>query len=455
MSGEAKDSGSMSGRQNGVGQNAGGQDIADQNASGQNGGGHRISTLGNGMRVVSDSMDTVETVSLGVWVGVGTRNEEPEVNGIAHLLEHMAFKGTARRSAVQIAEEIEAVGGHLNAYTSRENTAYYAKVLKDDAALAVDLIADILQNAQLDGGELERERNVVLQEIAQAHDTPDDIIFDHFQSAAFPGQPLGQPILGSADIVRQLTRDHLSAYLQTNYGASTMVLSAAGNIAHEALVDMAETAFGTVPANGWPGPDPAAYRGGDTREARDLEQLHLIVGFPGLGYHDKDFYAESVLSTLLGGGMSSRLFREIREQRGLVYSIYSFTSFYDDTGLFGIYAGTGGDNADELIPVLCDQVASLTDTLTEAEVERARTQLKASLLMGLESTMSRCEQIGQQMLVFGRPLTVAELVERVSAVDIDAVRRVARPIFSAKPTIAALGQIGGLEPYDRIAQRLS
>ncbi len=417
--------------------------------------GARITALDNGLRIVTDTMTSVETVALGVWVGVGTRNEAAEINGCAHLLEHMAFKGTQRRNAREIVEEIEAVGGHLNAYTSRENTAFYAKVLKADVPLALDILSDIVQHSSIDSDELERERSVVLQEIGQALDTPDDIIFDYFQETAFPDQGLGRPVLGSAESVRRLTRDRLADYRHSHYAGGRMVLTAAGRIDHDSFADMADAAFRgmhqAVPAQA----EPARYVGGEHREQRPLEQLHLVLGFPGIGYHDPDFYAESVLSTVLGGGMSSRLFQEVREKRGLAYSIYSFANFYDDGGLFGIYAGTGGDDAEELVPVLCDELLQVADRLDEEEVERAKTQLRASLLMSLESTMTRCEQAGQQLLIYGRPMTIDETIERLDAVDVSAVVRVARRLLASRPTLAALGQIERLCGYEKIVDRLA
>ncbi|MEM7444469.1 MAG: pitrilysin family protein [Pseudomonadota bacterium] len=414
----------------------------------------RVSTLANGLRIASDPMGSVESVSLGVWVGAGTRYEAREVNGVAHLLEHMVFKGTRRRDAKQIAEEIEAVGGHLNAYTSRETTAYYAKVLKGDAELALDMVSDLLQHATLDEEELQREREVVIQEIGQASDTPDDIVFDHFQTAAFPDQPIGRPVLGTTDIVGHLSRDDIAAYHQGHYGTDSMVVVAAGNIDHDWLVSKAEELFADLSACSQDPTPPATYQGGEIRQERDLEQLHMLLGFPSVSYHDPEFYAVSVMSTLFGGGMASRLFQEIREKRGLVYSVYSFTSAYRDGGLFGIYAGTGGDEATELVPVLCDEVTKLAESVTEEEVARARTQLKASQLMGLESTAGRCEQVGNQMLIFGRSLSVEETVAKIDAVDAQAVAKAATRLFTGKPTLAALGQIGKLESYDRIAARL-
>src|SRR5882672_11772598 len=321
----------------------------------------QLSTLTNGLRVATDRVDTVDTVSLGIWIDVGTRHEPAAINGVAHLLEHMAFKGTERRSALAIAEEIEAVGGHLNAYTSRESTAYYAKVLKEDVLLALDILSDILQHSIFDPDELERERAVILQEIGQANDTPDDIIFDYFQECAYPDQAMGRPVLGRPEIIRRLGRDAVLGYLRDHYRARRMVLAAAGHLDHERIVDLAEELLGGMPADRSTTTEPARYIGGDRREHRDLEQLHLVMGFPGPALDHPDYYAAAVLSTAFGGGMSSRLFQEVREKRGLVYTIHSFAHGYRDGGLFGIYAGTGEEEAGELVPVLCEETMRLTD----------------------------------------------------------------------------------------------
>jgi predicted Zn-dependent peptidase len=397
----------------------------------------RVTRLDNGLTVASDTMDRVETVSLG-----------------AHLLEHMAFKGTERRNAYQIAEEIEAVGGHLNAYTGRESTAYYAKVLAENAPLAVDIVADILQHPTFDEDELGRERAVVLQEIGQAHDTPDDSVFDRFQETAFPGQALGRPVLGAREIVAGIDRQTLKDYMARHYGAESMVLAAAGKIEHERFVELISEAFQALPRMSAGAVEPAAYRGGDYRESRALEQVHLLLGFESIGYLDDDYYAASVLSTLLGGGMSSRLFQEVRERRGLAYSVYSFVSAYRDGGLFGIYAGTGEGEAAELVPVICDELGKLVTEIREEEVTRAGVQHKASILMGLESTGTRCEQMAQHILVYGRPLTVEEIVAKIEAVDLAAVRRVAARLANGHPTLASLGPVAQVEDFARLAARL-
>ncbi len=415
----------------------------------------RVTTLPNGLRVATDTMSQVESVSVGAWIGVGARHESAQVNGVAHMLEHMAFKGTERRSALAIAEEIEAVGGYLNAYTGREQTAYYGKVLAADVPLAVDILADILQHSVFDPQELERERQVILQEIGQAEDTPDDIIFDHFQSAAFPHQALGRPVLGSAGIVGSLKREEIQGYMQSHYGLGTMLISAAGKIEHDQLVDLVGRHFDALGPSERAKPEPAAYAGGERRDERDLEQAHVVLGFPSIGYHHADHHAMQVFSTLFGGGSASRLFQEVREKRGLAYSIYSFASAFLDGGVFGIYAGTSPEQVTELVPVLAEELGTVADTLTEAELKRARTQLKAGMLMSRESTGNRAESLANQMLIHGRPVPIAETVAKIDAVDAAAIRRVAELLRSGRPTVAAVGPLGALESYDRLAGRFA
>lgn len=414
----------------------------------------RVSTLANGLRVVSDPMDSVETTSIGVWVEGGSRHETLENNGVSHLLEHMAFKGTARRSARGIAEEIESVGGHLNAYTSRENTSYYAKILKEDAALAVDIIADIIQNPLMDEEELTNERAVIIQEINQTDDTPDDIIFDHFQKTAFPDQPIGFPVLGSAEVVRNMPRRDIIDYLNVHYTAPGMVLAASGRIDHERLVELAEAHLSGLRNGALKLPGPPCYVGGDYREERDLEQAHVVLGFKGVGFEEPDFYPASVLSTLFGGGMSSRLFQEIREKRGLVYSIYSFLSCYADGGVLGVYAGAGEKEMSQVIPLICGEARKICGDITDQEVLRARAQIKSGILMSLESTSSRCEQLARQMMVFKRPLPIDEIIANVEAVQTADVLRAAERMISSAPTFTAIGPITHIENYDSIAERL-
>jgi predicted Zn-dependent peptidase len=417
----------------------------------------KVTTLSNGLRVAVDAMPEVESASLGIWVACGTRHESAELNGMAHMLEHMAFKGTKTRSARAIAEEIENVGGSLNAYTGREITAYHASVLKEDVGLGVEMIADILRNSVYDPDELQRERGVILQEIGQALDTPDDLIYDQFQLTALPEQPLGRPVLGTAASVETIGRDDLFAFLARHYTASNMVLAAAGKIEHDHIVELAERYFGSVPrtpANADP-PLPMSYVGGDGREARPLEQVHLVLGCEGIGYRDPDYYAMAVYSTLFGGGMSSRLFQRIREDRGLVYGIHSFNAAYADGGLFGIYAGTGEDDLAELVPAVCEEFNAVADAVSDAELVRARNQIKAGTLMALESSGSRCEQAARHLLIHNRIIPYEEIVARIEAIDRAAVQRVAQRLLKGNITLAALGPIDSLEPLERISARLA
>lgn len=414
----------------------------------------RETRLSNGLRIATDSMESVETTSVGIWVDAGARNEGVEINGVSHMLEHMAFKGTKRRTARGIAEEIEAVGGHLNAYTSREQTAYFARVVADDLPLAVDMLADILQHSTFEEQELERERAVIIQEIGQTQDTPDDLVFDQLQEVAFPDQSLGRSILGTVERVNGFGRDTLRSYMDVHYRAPGMVVVASGKVDHDEFVHLVQSGFGDLGSGQETSCEAGHYTGGDWREERELEQVHLTLGFQGLPFRDDDFYAVQILSTALGGGMSSRLFQEVREVRGLAYSVFSFASSYLDCGLFGVYAGTGEGEIKELVPVVCDQLLEITKGIDADELSRAKIQHKAGMKMALESSMSRCEQLGRQILIYGNAIPIPEIIERIDAVDIDAVSRVAtRIVTSGAPTVAAIGPIGNLESYAVIAAR--
>ncbi len=415
----------------------------------------QLTRLPSGLTVVTERMERVETVSFGAYVATGSRNERTEENGVSHFLEHMAFKGTERRTAAQIAEEIEAVGGHINAYTAREQTAYYVKVLKEDTALAADIIGDILTHSTFEPEELERERGVILQEIGQANDTPDDIIFDHFQEAAFPSQPLGRSVLGTEDGIRAMPRTTLTGYMRRHYQAGNVVVAAAGRLEHGAIVDLVQRHFSDLPGDMPPKMEAGQYGGGEFREDRDLDQVHIVLGFPSIGYGHPDYYPTLLLSTLLGGGMSSRLFQEVREKRGLVYSIYSFSAPYMDGGVFGIYAGTGESEAEELMPITLEELRKVQSEVTVVELARARAQVKASLLMSLESTGSRCEQIARQLQVFGRIIPTEETVAKLNAVTTEDIQRAAARHFHAKPTLAALGPASRVPKLADIADKLA
>jgi predicted Zn-dependent peptidase len=415
----------------------------------------QVSRLPSGLTVVTEQMDRVETVSLGAYVGAGTRDETADENGASHFLEHMAFKGTAKRSAAAIAEAIEDVGGHINAYTAREQTAYYVKLLKEDLALGADIIGDILTHSAFAPEELERERGVILQEIGQANDTPDDIVFDHFQETAYPDQPMGRPTLGREAGIREMPREILTGYMRRHYTTSNVVVAAAGALTHDRVVALAAEHFADLAQDTAPAYAPGLYGGGEFREARDLDQVHIVLGFPAMAYGDPDFYPSMLLSTLLGGGMSSRLFQEIREKRGLVYSIYSFTAPAMDGGLFGIYAGTGEEEARELVPVTLEELRRVQVDANEDELRRARAQVKAGLLMSLESTGSRCEQLARQLQVFGRIIPVPETVAKIDAVTLADVRRAASRIFRGRPTLAAMGPAEQVPHLVDIADRLA
>jgi predicted Zn-dependent peptidase len=415
----------------------------------------RLTRLPNGLTVVSETMPRVETVSLGAYVCAGTRDEAPEENGVSHFLEHMAFKGTARRDAMAISAEIESVGGHLNAYTAREQTAYYAKVLKEDAGLAADIIGDILTHSVFDPAECERERGVILQEIGQANDTPDDIVFDHFQAVAFPDQPMGRPTLGTEETVRAISRDSLRGYLRRHYAPKRVVVAAAGAIEHEALLALVARHFRDLPEGGATPPAPARYQGGEYREEQDLDQVHIVLGFEGLSYTDPLHYPTMLLATLLGGGMSSRLFQEIRERRGLVYAISAFATPFQDSGLFQIYAGTGEEQAAELVPATLEELRRVRHDVTAEELDRAKAQLRASLLMSLESTGSRCEALARQVFVHGRVIPVEETKAKIAAVTLDDIAAAARRIFRGRPTLAVMGPHRNVPPVGEMAEKLA
>lgn len=399
------------------------------------------SVLENGLRVVTHHMPHLETVSLGIWVGSGARSERPDEHGIAHLMEHMAFKGTARRGAREIAEEIESVGGELNATTSLESTAFFARVLKDDVRLALDLLSDILQNSRFDQAELSREQGVILQEIAASQDSPDDIVFDLVQELAYPDQALGRSILGTPESVRAIGPGELSSHLASRYSAGNMVLSAAGATSHDTVVRAAGDLMIGFRKSAVETPEPALYRGGARGSAKPFEQAHLVVAYEGPSYREDDIYTAQVFSGLFGGGMSSRLFQEVRERRGLCYSIYSFGWGLSDTGLFGVHAATGPDQVSELADVLSVEFERAAETLvSDEEVARSKAQLKAGLMMSLESSGSRAEQLARQLLVFDRPLANEELMAKVEAVTPEKIRTLAQRLFeSSRSSLACVG----------------
>jgi len=415
-----------------------------------------VTTLKSGINVVTDTMPHLETASLGVWVASGSRDERRDEHGISHFLEHMAFKGTRRRTARQIAEEIEAVGGDLNAATGAETTAYYARVLKADVPLALDVLADILSDPTFDREEIAREQSVIVQEIGAVADTPDDLIFEHLNAIAFPDQPLGRSILGTAKTVRSFHGGMLRDYLGRNYRAPDIVVAAAGAVDHAAVVAEVEKRFSSFIGPDSPLPEPAKFGGGSHVEKRELEQVHIAMALPGVAVTDPTLYSLQVFTNILGGGMSSRLFQEARERRGLCYSIYSFHMPYSDIGMFGLYAGTDAADMSELMRVIVGEIAGTADTISEAEIARSKAQMKAGLLMALESSGARIDQLARQMISRGRPMTVEELVEKVEAVTVETARAAGRALIArGKMATAVLGLGSGLESAAAIAETLT
>ena len=399
---------------------------------------HQYHELPNGFRIVTEAMPGLQSAAIGIWIAAGGRNESEAQNGIAHFLEHMAFKGTTSRSALRIAEEIEDVGGYINAYTSREVTAYYARVLKADVPLALDVIADILRNPTFDASEIETERGVILSEIGQALDTPDDVIFDWLQEQAYPDQPLGRTILGPAERVRAFGQDDLRDFVAQNYGPAQMILAAAGAVDHDAIVRMAERLFGDMPAQPQKDASPARFRGGEVRHTRKLEQAHVALAFESPDYRHADAYTAQIYATALGGGMSSRLFQEVREKRGLCYTIFAQAGAYSDTGMTTIYAATGADEVRELAGITVDEMRRAAQDMTDEEVARARAQMKAGLLMGLEGPSSRAERLARMIQIWGRVPPLEEVVEKIDAVTTDDIRRFGDHMARRAPVALAL-----------------
>jgi len=415
-----------------------------------------VTTLKSGIHVVTDTMPHLETASLGVWIKSGSRDERRDEHGISHFLEHMAFKGTRRRTARQIAEEIEAVGGDLNAATGAENTAYYARVLKADVPLALDVLADILSEPAFDRDELALEQNVIIQEIGAVADAPDDLVFEHLQGISFPDQPLGRSILGTTKTVRSFDAAKLRDYLARHYRAPDIVVAAAGAVDHAAVAAEVEKRFASFNGPAGPAPEPASFGGGTRVERRELEQVHIALALPGVAQTDPALFSLQMFSSAVGGGMSSRLFQEAREKRGLCYSIYSFHAPYTDIGMFGLYAGTDAADSAELMRLVVDEIANAAETISEPEIARVKAQLKAGLLMALESSGERIGQLARHMLAWGRPIPLDELVAKVEAVTVESARAAGRAMIArGKMATAVLGPGCGLESAAAIAETLT
>jgi predicted Zn-dependent peptidase len=401
--------------------------------------------LANGVRVLSERLPDLTSVTVGIWVENGSRYEREDQAGISHFLEHLFFKGTERRTAAQIAEAIDAVGGVLNAFTGKEYTCYYAKVLREHVPLALDLLADIFTHSRFASDEIERERTVIIQEISEVEDRPDDYVHELFNLAFWPGHPLSRPIAGSAQSVSRFHREDFLGFLDARYRPDRILIAAAGDLAHAELVQVAERNFGAL-AGSAPTPDggPPEARPGVSVHQKDLEQVHLCLGTPGIAQTDPDRYAAHLLNVALGGGMSSRLFQEIRERRGKAYTVYSFLSSYLDAGYTGVYVGTSAEWVREVVEVIRAELERVTrDGLTPAELGRVKTQMKGNMLLGLETSDSRMSRLAKNAIYFGRDVTLDEVAAAIDGVTNADVVRVCRRLF--QPRSLALTVLGDLK----------
>lgn len=398
-----------------------------------------ITQLSNGLTVAVQPMDGVETLAVGLYAACGSRHEPAELNGIAHLMEHMVFKGAGTRSARDIAETVEDAGGSINAYTARDHTVFHTRLLAQDLALGVNLIADLVRAPTLDADELEREKTVVLQELGESRDTPDDIIFDHLQSAAYPDQSIGRPVLGNETTIQSASVDSLKSWIDTHYRPESMVLAAAGKVDEESLLKLAEARFGDLAQAPRSNNEAAHYEGGSYLDDRPVEQAHLALAYEGAAYNADEQYALGLFASAVGGGMSSRLFQELREERGLAYSVYAYHSPFDDTGLFGLYLATAREEAANALELTRQILLNTADTLEEAELARAKAQARAGLLMGLESVQARCDHLARQLMIYGRPIDAAELVRDIEACTLDQVRAAGKAMLASPMTQACVG----------------
>lgn len=412
-----------------------------------------LTTLSNGLRVVSVERPQTETVSVGIWINTGSACEKLNNNGISHFLEHMVFKGTQKRTALQISEDIENVGGSTNAYTSREFTVFYAKMLKNDLELALDVLADMIMAPRFAEDELIKEREVVVQEIKQTNDDPNDIVFDYFQETAFPKQALGRSILGPVEKVRSFNANTLRNYMKHNYAAENIIVCAVGNLKHTELVKMTEARMaGLQPRTDFK-KDKQIYTGGAFIKKRDIEQAQVLLGFKGTDYYDEMRYPVSIMSTILGGNMSSRLFQEIREKRGLVYSVYSYNNNHSQSGLFGIYAGLEANEIKNYIPVVADEIKRIVnEPVSDTELNRVKVQFKAAMLMALESSSSTAEVVARRYMLHNRFVPMEEIIEIIESISKDDLMAAARQIFSSPMTYTLLGNLRKYPDFEQVQE---
>lgn len=412
-----------------------------------------ISELDNGLRVVTDTMLEAESIVVGAWVGVGTRHEPWRANGVAHLVEHMMFKGTKKRSAYALSTAIEKNGGMINAHTTREETAYYARVLPEDLATVCDVVADMLRHSLFNLQELEREKKVIIQEIGRDLDSPEDHIFDLVHKVAFPKQTIGRSVLGSVDVIQKLPRSVIIEYVHRYYCAANMVIVGAGRLDHKSFVAHVKKRFGSLAKGKLAKREKAYMAGGVHILPKDIEQLHMVMAFGGASLHSHDVYATQLLGILLGGNTSSRLFQKVREKRGLVYTVSAGHAALQDIGLFQIYAGTDPARIQELIPVICQELKDVSSHITSQELARAKAQCRADVLMGKENVMRRAEVLGHQLLAYQKPIASEKVLDKLVSVTVDQTQNIAKKLFSQKSVFTVMGptkNLGMDNPIDRI-----
>jgi len=406
---------------------------------------YQKTVLPNGVRIITEEIEHVRSAAIGLWVGAGSRDERDGNQGISHFIEHMFFKGTEHRTARALAESLEAVGGQINAFTTKEYTCYYAKVLDEDLDLAIDVLSDMFFHSLFDEKEVDKEKNVVIEEIKMYEDSPDELIHDIFSEHVWNEHPLGKPILGTEESIRSLNREKIMLFMAEHYAPDNVVIAVAGKIKHEDVVAKLSGQFGTFQRGGrrvLEGP-PAGQKV-EHYQKKDTEQMHILLGVPGLGQDDDDIYAMHIFNNILGGGLSSRLFQEIREQRGLAYSVYSYHSTYVDTGLFAIYAGTSPKNTEEVIECILQEVNDIRQQgITADELARTKAQIKGGLYLGLESVSSRMSRLGKTELTYNRVLSPDEVVEKLEKVTLEDVKRVIGRLWQRdKISIMTLGPAG-------------
>ncbi|AXG80620.1 M16 family metallopeptidase [Streptomyces paludis] len=411
----------------------------------------RRTTLPGGLRVVTESLPSVRSATFGIWVQVGSRDETPALNGATHYLEHLLFKGTGRRSALDISSAIDAVGGEMNAFTAKEYTCYYARVLDTDLPLAIDVVCDMLTGSLIEAADVDAERGVILEEIAMTEDDPGDCVHDLFAQTMFGDSPLGRPVLGTVETINDLDRDRIARFYKKHYDPTRLVVAAAGNIDHATVVRQVRRAFDRAGALSRTDAVPVAPRAGSrsVRAAgrvellnRRTEQAHVVLGMPGLSRTDERRWALGVLNTALGGGMSSRLFQEVREKRGLAYSVYSYTSGFADCGLFGVYAGCRPGQVHDVLRICRDELdRAAAEGISDDEIARAIGQLSGSTVLGLEDTGSLMNRIGKSELCWGVQMSVDNMLERIAAVTPDDVRAVARDVLGQRPSLSVIGPL--------------